>query len=642
MTTTPARPPPLPVRFDSIPDMLRRERRWVGWHYHWREENGKSGKWTKVPCIATVTAQKADSTDPATWRSFSEAQDAYEDGKCDGVGFVLGDGWIGFDADDTDASEFLALLNTYSEHSPSGNGVHAIARGAKPGTRSRTGPYELYDHGRYFTVTGQHIAGTPTTVEERTAEVAALYARLFANGHGDGAGPAATATLSSSTLTDDAVIAKASSAPKSGAKFNKLWAGDTTGYDSHSEADLALCSMLAFWTNRDAAQMDRLFRRSKLMRDKWNRVGADLIAKAIADTSKGYVAGTRTSVEFIRASEVVVEKIEWLWHARLARGAISLVEGGPERGKSTILVDLAARVSRGHSFPGEAETREPANVVMLIAEDDIAATVVPRLIAADADLARIFFLSITRDERGDVVPFHLSDDCERLRLKCQEVGLVALVVVDPLVSFLGSRTGRTLNTYNDMEVRKALAPLKELAERTRAAVAAIRHYRKNKGTDAMEAGGGSVAFAALVRVIIAALPDPEDESRYLLAVAKNNLVVKSKRPALGYDIVPAETDSDIGRIAWGGAVEMSANEIFAAQAEVDKDSSGKVGEAKQFLELLLASGEWMPTTEIMKAAEANGLSKRSVQRAKDAAAIAVEKQAKHWGWRLLPSPRGEM
>jgi hypothetical protein len=215
------------------------------------------------------------------------------------------------------------------------------------------------------------------------------------------------------------------------------------------------------------------------------------------------------------------------------------------------------------------------------------------------------------------------------------------VVVDPLVSFLGSRTGRTLNTYNDMEVRKALAPLKELAERTRAAVAAIRHYRKNKGTDAMEAGGGSVAFAALVRVIIASLPDPGDGTRYLLAVAKNNLVVKSKRPALSYNIVPSEKDPDIGRIAWGGAVDMSANEIFAAQAEVDKDSSGKVGEAKQFLELLLASGEWMPTTEIMKAAEANGLSKRSVQRAKDAATIVVEKKEKHWGWRLLSSPQAE-
>src|SRR5205085_2927529 len=118
------------------------------------------------------------------------------------------------------------------------------------------------------------------------------------------------------------------------------------------------------------------------------------------------------------------------------------------------------------------------------------------------------------------------------------------VIVDPLVSFLGSRTGRTLNTANDLEVRKALAPLKELAEYLRASVAAIRHYRKGRGTDAIEAGGGSIGFSALVRVIIAALDDPESEdgNRHFLAVAKNNLVAKNQRPALTYEIVPADED----------------------------------------------------------------------------------------------------
>src|SRR5688572_18570887 len=189
---------------------------------------------------------------------------------------------------------------------------------------------------------------------------------------------------------------------------------------------------------------------------------------------------------------------------------------------------------------------------------------------------------------SEIVPFHLSDDCDRLRAKCHEIGDVALVIVDPLVSFLGSRKGRTLNTYNDMEVRQALAPLKELAEQLRVAVAAIRHYKKGASTNAMEAGGGSVAFAALVRVMVAALPDPDDETRYLLAVSKNNLVRKSERPALAYEIVPWAGDPDIGCIAWGSTVEMSANEILAAQAEADK--GGKVAEAQAFLETFLADG----------------------------------------------------
>jgi RecA-family ATPase len=345
----------------------------------------------------------------------------------------------------------------------------------------------------------------------------------------------------------------------------------------------------------------------------------------------------KRSVEFICAAEVKVEKMYWLWRARLAKGHISLVEGGPEKGKSTMLADLAARVSRGHSFPNETETRAPANVVMLIAEDDIAATVVPRLMAAGADLTRIFFLAVTTDSRGDVVPFHLSDDCTRLRDKCKAIGDVALVIVDPLVSFMGSRIGRTLNTYNDMEVRKALAPLKTLAEETRAAVAAIRHYRKGSGLDAMEAGGGSVAFAAWVRVMLAALPDPNDETTYLLAVAKNNLVKKSQRPALAYAIVPAATDPDIGCIAWGRTVDMSANEILAAQAEADKNNSGKVAVAKQFLETFLAGGQWVATKELLKTAkELHGLAESAVRRAKDVLPqVQAEKQKGGWGWKWV-------
>jgi hypothetical protein len=117
------------------------------------------------------------------------------------------------------------------------------------------------------------------------------------------------------------------------------------------------------------------------------RKDIDTIARGICAQYKagGDLAGSR-QMDLICAAEVQVVKLKWLYYARLAHGAITLVEGGPEKGKSTILCDFAARVSRGHSFPAETETREPGNVVMLIAEDDIATTVVPRLMAAGADL----------------------------------------------------------------------------------------------------------------------------------------------------------------------------------------------------------------------------------------------------------------
>jgi hypothetical protein len=192
-----------------------------------------------------------------------------------------------------------------------------------------------------------------------------------------------------------------------------------------------------------------------------------------------------------------------------------------------------------------------------------------------------------------------------------------------------------------MEVRKALGPLKDLAEQLHASVAAIRHYRKGVGTDAMEAGGGSVGFAALVRVIVAALPDPEDDTKYLLAVAKNNLVAKNKRPALSYEIIPAADDPDIGCIAWGEKMEMSAGEILVAQAlankqaEKEKEPAGKTGEAFAFLETFLADGAWRPTVDVMKTAkEMHGLSEFAVRRAKEKLTIQVEKQGRQWFWRI--------
>ena len=413
------RPVPLPLRVDDIPESLRAERRWVVWNYTWREENGKPGKWTKPLYVATAPAQPADSTDPATWRSFTDAFDAYYDGKCDGIGFVLGDGYVGFDADDTEAPDCISLLNTYAERSPGGSGVHAIAKGAKPGTRSRTGPYELYDRGRYFTVTGHHLDGTPATVEERTAEIATLYARLFPNGS-----TWSTSTPSASGLTDDIVIGKAHAA-KNGAKFKALWAGDTTGYESQSEADLALCDMLAWWTNCDAAQMDRLFRRSGLMRDdKWNRVGADPIAKAIAHTPNGYTptAPPNASPQLIltKASDVPDERLDTQFGGRLVRGAFSLNAGPGEGGKGMLMAYTAARFTTGDPFPGETHRRDPVPVLLCVTEDS-KGRVKSRLRAAGADLDLAFFIEGPEVTRGGLTmasPMMLDDDAGQGRCQC--------------------------------------------------------------------------------------------------------------------------------------------------------------------------------------------------------------------------------
>jgi primase-polymerase (primpol)-like protein len=142
----------------------------------------------------------------------------------------------------------------------------------------------MYDSCRYFSVTGWLVAGTPRTIEERTAALAVLHARLFP---APTASPRTTSARSSAAVGDDATLLARAHGARNGSKFAALWRGDTAGYRSHSEADLALCALLAFWTGGDAARIDHLFRASGLMRPKWDEArgahtyGAATIACAL-------------------------------------------------------------------------------------------------------------------------------------------------------------------------------------------------------------------------------------------------------------------------------------------------------------------------------------------------------------------------
>jgi putative DNA primase/helicase len=267
------RPALLRVLPGRIPSSMKTQRRWVVWRLV--HQPGRSKPWTKVPFSPWALDRQASSTDSNTWGSFGAAIAAYLSGLCDGIGFVLGDGWVGLDIDgcrdlqtgqiDIEALNLCELLNTYTEFSPSHTGIHAIALGRKPGPRCRIDRYELYADARYLTVTGQVLPNLPQTVEQRDQEIVAVYARLF----GADAAQAEHDRISSlgTDLTDDALLAQA----RQDVKFTDLWRGDCSGYPSHSEADAALCARLSYWTGRDASRIDALFRRSGLYRQKWER-----------------------------------------------------------------------------------------------------------------------------------------------------------------------------------------------------------------------------------------------------------------------------------------------------------------------------------------------------------------------------------
>ncbi|WP_246279780.1 hypothetical protein [Natronomonas salina] len=234
----------------------------------------------------------------------------------DGVGFVFTDDdpFVGADLDDCRdpdatttaawADDIIETLDSFTEVSPSGTGVHVLVAGSLPEGRNRKGDVELYETARFFTVTGDHVAGTPSEIHERTSELESVYETYVAPDEeaSDSESQSAVDAGRTVTLTDEELLEKATAAAN-GEKFERLWRGSTSGYESHSEADMALCSLLAFWTGGDPQQMDRLFRDSGLMRPKWDEqhyadgstYGEKTIERAIAGTSEFYEPDATTS-----------------------------------------------------------------------------------------------------------------------------------------------------------------------------------------------------------------------------------------------------------------------------------------------------------------------------------------------------------
>jgi hypothetical protein len=278
---------------------LKDLRQFVNWRYEERD-----GKLTKVP-LCPHTGELAAVDRPETWGTYQEAAQAAREHGYDGLGFVFTkqDRYAGVDLDkcrDPEtgeiegwAKELVEDMGSYTELSPSESGVHILIKADLPPGRRRKGQIEMYDSGRFFTVTGKHLPGTPKRIKECQVEVEVLHRKLFGFGRGDTNGHGSHGP--GNDLSDAEILARAGQAAN-GEAFNKLWAGDTSNYESQSEADLALCSRLVFWTGGDPGRVAKLFRRSGLYRSKWDErhygdgrtYGEATIAKALEDATEFY------------------------------------------------------------------------------------------------------------------------------------------------------------------------------------------------------------------------------------------------------------------------------------------------------------------------------------------------------------------
>lgn len=301
MTAHPCQAPP---DFDAIerhlPELVAMPH-WVVWRY---EDRGEP-KLSKVPYSpGTRMARKAASDDARTWRTYEQAKADYLAGGADGVGFQLGgSGYWGFDFDhvvnvgtgevDAGAEAYAGKLATYTETSPSGTGLRGIGRGQlPPGGRRKRGvfgkdtDFEIYDSGRYLTITGRHLDGYPDRVAESNGALEQLHTLVF----GKPKTPTGEASGERLPHVSDEQILQRIRRSRNGPKFESLWAGNTNGHNNDaSGADQALCNILAFWCGPDPARIDAMFRQSGLYRPKWDVVhhadgrtyGEGTVAKAL-------------------------------------------------------------------------------------------------------------------------------------------------------------------------------------------------------------------------------------------------------------------------------------------------------------------------------------------------------------------------
>lgn len=297
--------------YELIPEELRAIPKWICWRGEYDQKHPEKPK--KIP-INPHTGGKASSTDPRTWTTFEYAVQASK--KFSGIGFVFdGTGYFGIDIDkrkdDLDAflsgdennliGEFVHTMQSYTERSQSGTGIHILCKGHLPEGRRRNGDIEMYDSGRFFVCTGD-ICAEYAEITDGTEAVKVLHAKYLQNVNPGLQNNTSIFRNSNSrnhllpspvNLSIDEVMDKAMRS-KSGEKFTALMQGDISGYPSMSEADMALCNMLAFWCGGDTAAMDTIYRKSGLMRPKWDRrqcgstYGAITLNKAVKECQNAY------------------------------------------------------------------------------------------------------------------------------------------------------------------------------------------------------------------------------------------------------------------------------------------------------------------------------------------------------------------
>lgn len=344
---------------------------------------------------------------------------------------------------------------------------------------------------------------------------------------------------------------------------------------------------------------------------------------------------------FRRASTITPRPVRWAWdtapdaepahrEGRLPVGSLSIAVGRAGVGKSQFAAWMVARVTTG-TLHGAYYGR-PRCVIYAATEDSWEMTIVPRLIAAGADLDRVFHVSVV-DYEDMHARLTLPSDISLLGKGIRDHD-VALVVMDPLLSLISEG----VNDYRAREVRSALEPLVTLADQTRATLLGLAHFTKGAGTDPLMLVSGSAAFGQLVRCALAFARDEEaDEPAYVMSTIKSNLG-REDLPSLAYQITPhmvatPEGAAWVSRLDWTGQpAERSVRDLLRGAAG-DPEEVTERGEAVAWLrDYLTTNGGEAMAGAVIRAAAANGIAKTTLTRARHRAGVGSRKVGMDGGW----------
>ena len=352
----------------------------------------------------------------------------------------------------------------------------------------------------------------------------------------------------------------------------------------------------------------------------------DMADRAWAKPASGF--------HLVSGDSVQPEAVRWLWPHWLSLGKLHLLAGSPGTGKTTIAVSLAATITSGGAWPDGGGQTEPGDVLIWSGEDGIADTLLPRFLAAGGDRRRLHFAGDV-SESGRSRPFNPATDLQRMVDAAEFMRELKLVVLDPVVAVMQG------DSHKNSETRRDLQPLVSLAEQLDVAVLGVTHLSKGTtGREPHERVMGSVAFAALARIVLATVKARDPRIPHRLVRAKSNLGLD--HGGVEYSLLAAPVpghDFLAQRVEWGRPLNGSAHELMAIEAPDESDEARR--EVHAFLHDQLAHGP-LAQRALRAAAEANGFKWRTVERAKaDLGLVARKGEGGLWYWALPSEAKDE-